>query len=312
MLEQELRDHFTKLADEPSPSAAVSIIAAERRGRTLLKRRRAALIGGPVLAVLVVLAVALTTSVLAPPRPAPRPRPPHSSAAFDPLYQGVFWVASPGPADSARRPGNYGLRERDGVQPVAQALAGHGVRGRSVHDDPPGTCLRPLPRADPRPGPRRRRAARVLGELAAGWPCAGVPVRSRRVGPTSWQLRSGDAAAREGPDGQGRRPRQRRRAPRPGQVPRSADQRAAGWHVSELALSATPGGPVGRSFMIAGRGARVTAQIAVSPLPAVPALSRRAGTGFATTSSTATRSLSVISGLRPPTCCAPGMLTVSP
>ena len=271
MLEQELRDHFTKLADEPPPSAAVSIIAAERRGRTLLKRRRAALIGGPVLAVLVVLAVALTSAVLAPPRPAP-PASGHRTpapAAFDPLYQGVSfgWLPLVQP-----------------IPPVGQvttAYASATVYSRSlrlwqVTAYAAGRCTMtrlelacghsPALILGPAPGVDGRRA------YWANWPQDGL-VLAFQYAAGGWALLHGSYAPGTQRLGKAQMVKVAGHVSvgahlAPVKFPVQLTNGQAGWHVSELALSATPGGPVGRSFMIAGRGARVTAQIAVSPLPA--------------------------------------------
>ncbi|HTX86202.1 MAG TPA: hypothetical protein VME44_28780 [Streptosporangiaceae bacterium] len=59
-LEAKLRDHFEQMAGSEQPPGRVSIAAASRRGRTLLRWRRAWLAGTPVLAASAVAAVALT------------------------------------------------------------------------------------------------------------------------------------------------------------------------------------------------------------------------------------------------------------
>jgi hypothetical protein len=59
-LEAKLRDHFEQVAGTEQPPGRVSIEAASRRGRTLLRWRRAWLAGTPLLAASAVVAVALT------------------------------------------------------------------------------------------------------------------------------------------------------------------------------------------------------------------------------------------------------------
>jgi hypothetical protein len=65
-LEATLRDHFEQMAGSEQPPGRVSIAAASRRGRTLLRWRRAWLAGTPVLAASVVMAVGLTGALSRP------------------------------------------------------------------------------------------------------------------------------------------------------------------------------------------------------------------------------------------------------
>src|SRR3984957_1111151 len=93
MLDQDLTELFELQAgEEPPPPAHASIAAAVHHGRSRLRRRRTLSIAAPLLAVITVLAVALTGTLVAP-APAPTrpvqgqslPRQPH---AVPPLY---FW-----------------------------------------------------------------------------------------------------------------------------------------------------------------------------------------------------------------------------
>lgn len=72
MLEHDLIELFDHQASEDQPPPGTSIATATRDGRTRRRRRRAVNIGAPLLAVITVLAVALSGTLLAPP-PVPQP-----------------------------------------------------------------------------------------------------------------------------------------------------------------------------------------------------------------------------------------------
>jgi len=84
MIEQQIRDLFAETADrEPPAPAQVDLQAAHRRGRAMLRWRRAGLAGASAL----VMAVIATLVVVVPAQPAPRPAVtgPAAPAAFSPL-----------------------------------------------------------------------------------------------------------------------------------------------------------------------------------------------------------------------------------
>lgn len=92
MLEHDLIELFDHQASEDQPPAEASIATASRDGRTRLRRRRAVNIGGPLLAVIAVLAIALSGSLLAPAPPVPQPPSQGQSHVVSRLYLWPAWL----------------------------------------------------------------------------------------------------------------------------------------------------------------------------------------------------------------------------
>ena len=91
MLEHDLIELFDHQASEDQPPPGTSIATATRDGRTRRRRRRAVNIGAPLLAVITVLAVALSGTLLAPP-PVPQPPSQSQSHVVPRLYLWPGWL----------------------------------------------------------------------------------------------------------------------------------------------------------------------------------------------------------------------------
>lgn len=270
MLEQQLRDHFTQVADADLPPGTVSVAVARDHGLMLLKRRRIAIIGGPALAVIVVLALALTSMLLPAARQSQAPagdRRVPAPAAFDPLYQTVSFgwlpLVQPIPvqgdvtsdyATATESSGSLVLFQVTAYAAGRCRMAGHLLScAHSV-----ARILGRAPDVDGRPaywadsGPDLNTLA--FQYAAGGWALLKDGHAPRASGVKAEAVKAARHVTVGAHLGPIRFPAQLTSVP-----PR--------WFISRTTFSIGPAGPVSRSFLIAGSSERVAAQLTISPLP---------------------------------------------